>query len=268
MARSWTSTWALNRSTSPSTRGRSGVVSMITTFSGRRRPQRDLRGREVLARPVPAPVGGLADVAFLGEERQQVVGRRGTEHLARFERQLERRGAQVGEQDMQVVRVEARLLGRVVEQELGMVDDVLVDRRARGDEDRDAGALPPAGPAELLPRGGHRARVAGQDRHVETADVDAELERVGRDDAEDLAVAQPALDRAAFGRQVAAAIAADAAARPVALAERLPQAREQDLDRDPRPPEDDRLAPGPQERAAPSAGPAWPTSRGRRWPVP
>ena len=38
-------------------------------------PQRDLRGREVLARPVPAPVAGLPDVALLGEERQQVVGR-------------------------------------------------------------------------------------------------------------------------------------------------------------------------------------------------
>ena len=69
------------------------------------RPQRDLRRREVLARPVPAPVAGLADVALLGEEREQVVGRRRPEHLARLERQLERRGAQVGEQDVEVVRV-------------------------------------------------------------------------------------------------------------------------------------------------------------------
>ena len=72
----------------------------------RGRPERDLRRREVLARPVPAPVARLADVALLGEEREQVVGRRRPEHLARFERQLERRGAQVGEQDVEVVRVE------------------------------------------------------------------------------------------------------------------------------------------------------------------
>ena len=40
----------------------------------RRRPQRDLRGREVLARPVPAAVVGLADVALLG--RGTRAGRR------------------------------------------------------------------------------------------------------------------------------------------------------------------------------------------------
>jgi hypothetical protein len=33
MASSWTSVWAENRSSSPITLGRSGVVSMITTFS-------------------------------------------------------------------------------------------------------------------------------------------------------------------------------------------------------------------------------------------
>ena len=94
-----------------------------------------------------------------------------------------------------------------------MVDHVLVDRRARRDEDRDARVLAPAGPPELLPRRGDRARVARQDRGVEPADVDAQLERVGRDDAEDLAVAQAALDRAPLRRQVAAAVAADARAR-------------------------------------------------------
>ena len=178
----------------------------------------------------------------------------GTELLARLERQLERRGAQVREQDVQVVRVEARLLGRALEQELRVVDDVLVDRRAGGDEDRDARALPPSGPPELLPGGRDRPRVAGQDRDVEAADVDAELERVGGDDAEDLAVAQAVLDRPPLGRQVAAAIAADARARPVTLAQRFAQAGQQDLDRDARPPEDDRLAPGAQERQRPALG--------------
>ncbi len=60
------------------------LVSMITTFSGGTDPQRDLRRREVLARPVPAIVVGQADVALLGQECEQVVrvgtpvtGRRG-----------------------------------------------------------------------------------------------------------------------------------------------------------------------------------------------
>ena len=126
--------------------------------------------------------------------------------------------------------------------------------RARRDEDRDARALAPARPAELLPRRRDRARVAGQDRDVQAPDVDAELERIGRDDAEDLAVAQPSLDRPALRRQVAAAVAADATARPVALAQRLAEAGQQQLDRDARPPEDDGLAPGAQERQRPALG--------------
>ena len=135
-----------------------------------------------------------------------------------------------------------------------MVDDVLVDRRARRDEDGHARALPTAGSPELLPGRRDRARVAGQDRDVEPADVDAQLERVRGDDAEDLAVAQAVLDGPTLGRQVAAAVAADAAARSAALAERFAQAGQQQLDRDPRATEDDRLATGPQERQGPALG--------------
>ena len=96
----------------------------------RGRPERDLRGREVLRAPVPAAVARLADVPFLREEGEEVVRRRRPEDLAGLERQLERRRPQVGEQDVQVVRVDPGLLGRAVEQVVRMVDDVLVDRRA------------------------------------------------------------------------------------------------------------------------------------------
>ena len=68
----------------------------------------------------------------------------------------------------------------------------------------------PPGAPEALPGRGDRARVAGADDGVEPADVDAELERVGRDDAEDLAGAQLPLDLAALLGQVAAAVAHDA----------------------------------------------------------
>ena len=193
-------------------------------------------------------------MTLLGQERQQVVRRRRPEPLARLERQLERRGPQVGEEDVEVVRVQAGLLGRALQQELGVVDHVLVDRGARRDQHGDARALAPAGAAELLPGRRDRARIARQDRHVQAPDVDAQLEGVGGDDPEDLAVAQPVLDRAALGRQVAAPVAADPAARAVALAQRLAQAGQQDLDRDARAAEDDRLAPGPQERQRPALG--------------
>ena len=44
---------------------------------------------------------------------------------------------------------------------------------------------------------------------VERADVDAQFERVGRDDSADAAFAQAALDFAAFAGKIAAAIAAN-----------------------------------------------------------
>ena len=81
-----------------------------------------------------------------------------------------------------------------------------------------------------------------------------ELERVRADDAEDLAVAQPALDRAPLRRQVAAPVAAQPRPRSEVHPQRLAQVREHDLDRDPRPPEHDRLAPGAQERQRPALG--------------
>jgi len=117
-------------------------------------------------------------VAFLGDKREELIDRAGPEDLARVERPLERRAAEVGEQHVEVVRIDPSLLGRALEDELRVVDHVLVDRRARRDQDADARFAAAAGPAELLPRPGDRARIAGQDRDVERADVDPELERV------------------------------------------------------------------------------------------
>ena len=89
--------------------------------------------------------------------------------------------------------------------------------------------------------------IAGQDGRVEPADVDAQLERVRRHDAEHLARPQPGLDRAPLGGEVAAAVAADALARPAALAECLAQRGQQQLHRHARLAEDDRLPAGAQE---------------------
>ena len=135
-----------------------------------------------------------------------------------------------------------------------MVDDVLVDGRGRGDEDGDAHRLPAAGAADLLPGRGDGAGIAGEDGGVQPADVDAELQRVGADDAEHLAVAQAPLDGPPLRGQVAAAIAAHPRPRAAAFAERLADRREQQLDGRPRPPEDDGLAAGPQERQRPALG--------------
>ena len=191
-------------------------------------------------------------MAFLGEECHQVVDRRWSEHFAGLERQLERRGAKVRQEHVQVVGIEARLLRPRAEQELRVVDDVLVDRGAGRDHDADAGPRPPTGTTELLPGAGDGTRVARQDGDVEAPDIHAELQRVGADDPEDLAVAQALLDGAPLGWQVPAAVAPHPAARPVALAQRLAQARQDDLDRGPRATEHDRLAAGPDEGERPA----------------
>ena len=211
-------------------------------------------------------------MTLLTQEGEQVVGWTRAEPFARFEREFERGSAQVREQDVQVVRIDTGLLRWPLEQELGVMDDVLVDRRTRGDEDRDARPGPPPGSTELLPGRRDRARIAGQDRRVESTDVDAELERVGRDDAEDLPVSQSSLDGSTLGGEIAAAIAPNAAPWPEALPERLAQPGQEQLDRDPRPAEHDGLAVGAQERQRPALGErdrraARPARRVEQWRV-
>ena len=211
------------------------------------RAQRDLRGGEVLARPVPAPVIGPSHVALLGEEGQQVIRGRAAEALARLEGQLEGGRPHVRQEDVQVVGIQAGLLRRPG-QEVGRVArDVLVHRAARGDHDRDRRFLAAAGAAHLLPGRGHRSRVAGQHGRVEPPDVQAELEGVGAHDAQHRRVAQAGFDGPALRGQVAAAVAAQPLARSAALAQRLTQVRQEDLHARARAGEDDRLALGAHE---------------------
>ncbi len=217
-----------------------------------RRAERDGRGREVLARPVPAAVARLANVAFLGEEGQQLVCRRGPESFTGLEGELERGRLEVGEEHVKVVRVETRFFRRSLEDEVRMMDDVLVDGSPAGDKDRHARAEPTAGPADLLPGCGNGARITGQHRHVEAADVDAQLEGIGADDPQELALTQALLDRPTLGREVAAPVAAHPCSRAPALTERLAERGQDELDRGAAPAEDDRLAPGPQERQSPA----------------
>ena len=89
-----------------------------------------------------------------------------------------------------------------------MAAEELVERVLAGDVDRQAAAAA-AGPAPHLPQAGHRAGERDADRRVELADVDPQLERVGRHHAEQLAGRQPALDLLALGRRVAGAVGRD-----------------------------------------------------------
>ena len=124
-------------------------------------------------------------------------------------RQLENRALELVQQDVDVVRIDVARLRGGAEQILGMADDELVDRRRGGDQDRQRDFGRAARSARLLPAGGDGAGEPGHHRRVQPADVDAQLQRVGRHHPPQRPVAQPAFDTAPLVREVAAAIGGD-----------------------------------------------------------
>ena len=112
-------------------------------------------------------------------------------------------------EDARVRVVEDRRLDPPAEQLVGLAHEVLVERVLGRDEHGEAVAAP-AGAAPLLAQRGDRAREADRDHRVEQADVDPELERVGRGDAEQLALGEPPLDLAPLLGRVAGAVGREA----------------------------------------------------------
>jgi hypothetical protein len=92
------------------------------------------------------------------------------------------------------------------EEEVRVAGEVLVEGIARAHEHPDRGALAAPGAAETLLGARDRARVRVQDAHVQGADVHAQLQRRGRNDAVEAARAELRFLVAPLGRQVAAAI--------------------------------------------------------------
>ena len=88
-----------------------------------------------------------------------------------------------------------------------------------------AAARPAPGPARLLPGRRDGARVAGQQRSAHAADVDAQLQGIGRHHRAHLAGTQAALDLPPLAGQVAAAVAAGGAGSAVAVAPSRPACR-------------------------------------------
>ena len=98
-----------------------------------------------------------------------------------------------------------------------MAAEELVEAVDPGEVDGEAVAAA-AGPAPHLPEAGDGSRKADADRRVELADVDPELERVGRDDRPQLAGAQPGLDLAALLGRVAGPVGGDRVGQVAATA--------------------------------------------------
>ena len=145
----------------------------------RRRAQRDLAGGVALA-------AAQDELAVLGAqlaeplEPLEVGERARAEELgvAFAERALVGGAQQVREVDLLGLVVEDRGLHRAIEEVVGVAREELVERVLAGDVERQA-APSPAGAAPHLAQAGDRAGEGDDDRRVERADVDSQLERVG-----------------------------------------------------------------------------------------
>ena len=103
-------------------------------------------------------------------------------------------------------RGEAEQLVLALEQVGWVGHDPLVELVIACDEHGQRLVLAASGPSDLLPHGCHGAREAVEHAGVEAADVDAELERRGRDDPPERAVEQLVFDLASLLGEVAGAV--------------------------------------------------------------
>ena len=172
--------------------------------------QRDRAGRVLAAvardphavRPAAQRARRLEPLARERERRAEELG------VGRLDRALVRRAQHVRGVDLLVLGVQDRRLHRAIEELVRMAAEELVQRVLARDVHREAAAATARAAPHLAQRG-DRAGERHADRRVERADVDAELERVGGDDAQQLAVDEPALQLAPLLRRVAGAVGRD-----------------------------------------------------------
>src|SRR5579862_3119072 len=105
----------------------------------------------------------------------------GAELFAIAQRPLEGGALQMAEQDFKIVGIDVGMLGRTVEEVIGVLDDVLIERRAGSYQHGGRSGLAASGATGALPGGSDSSGIARHHHSVERSDVDAELERVGGD---------------------------------------------------------------------------------------
>ena len=167
----------------------SGEAERSETSRGRVRSGR--RGHRYR---VPAPARGApAQLARCSRAARRAASQRGPRNSASRarERALVGGAEQVLAVDQRALVVEDRRLHRALEEVVGVAAEELVERVLAGDVHGQA-APAAAGPAPHLAQRGDRAGERHDDRGVELADVDAQLERVGGDDRPQLAAASGA----------------------------------------------------------------------------
>ena len=112
------------------------------------------------------------------------------------------RTGQVGDADFGVIGIERNRLDRACHQGLGMARKPLVERIVAQHQEAEP-TLPPPGTTPLLAERCDRTRKAHHDRTVELADIDAELEGVGRDHGPQRSTCQARLDLTAHLGRIA-----------------------------------------------------------------
>jgi len=85
----------------------------------------------------------------------------------------------------------------------------LIKRRGRGNQDGGRFSCFAAGSPCSLPGAGNRPRIASQHGCVQSADIYAQFESVGRNNSQDFALTQAFFNFSPSGRQIAAAITSD-----------------------------------------------------------
>src|SRR5258706_8751432 len=145
----------------------------------------------------------------LGEPRAKIGQADIAEFVAWSDGQFERSTFQMIDEDFQIGGLNEGVFRRVAEKIVGMAHDELIEGRRRSNEHGARASAAAAGPAGPLPGGGDGAGIAGHDYGIEGADINAELNRAGRNHSADFSIAEAAFDFAAFVRQVTAAVAAN-----------------------------------------------------------
>ena len=193
-------------------------------------PEAHLVGGIALGRPVPAGAGAVENPLPLKviEQLLQVFP---AEALPLLEGELEGGALDVVQEDQQVVRIDPAELGGAGKKVIGVLHDELVQGGAAGDEEGQALARAPPRPPGLLPGAGDGAGIAAEDRRLQVADVDPQLQGVRRHDPHHLAAAQACLDLPAEVGEVSPAVARDElGVHGLPLCEPVLQVLRQDLD--------------------------------------
>src|SRR5947207_15916105 len=94
------------------------------------------------------------------------------------------------DEDFEIVGLDEGVLRSVAEEIVGMTHDELIERRGRCDQHGTRASAAEDGAPGPLPGGGDGAGIAGHEHGVERADVNAEIQRTGRNYAADIYIAE------------------------------------------------------------------------------